>query len=117
MGDTPNTAGTKEVPMPWREASPMDQRTQFIADHLRDTGSITEGRRDMKDPNKGTATFCAPNIDPDFAISQHSLANLICPELRYRAAAAPTRAHTAVVSSITPGRRPSRCPRRDSEKQ
>ncbi len=74
MGDTPNTAGTKEVPMPWREASPMDQRTQFIADHLRDTGSITEGRRDMKDPNKGTATFCAPNIDPDFAISQHSLA-------------------------------------------
>ena len=22
--------------MPWREASPMDQRTQFIADHLRD---------------------------------------------------------------------------------
>jgi hypothetical protein len=20
--------------MPWREASPMDQRTQFIADHL-----------------------------------------------------------------------------------
>jgi putative transposase len=28
--------------MPWREASPMDQRTQFIADHLRDTLSITE---------------------------------------------------------------------------
>jgi transposase len=34
--------GTKEVPMPWKEASPMDQRTQFIADHLRDTLSITE---------------------------------------------------------------------------
>ena len=28
--------------MPWREASPMDQRTRFIADHLRDAGSITE---------------------------------------------------------------------------
>jgi putative transposase len=28
--------------MPWRDASPMDQRTQFIADHLRDTLSITE---------------------------------------------------------------------------
>jgi putative transposase len=28
--------------MPWREASPMDQRTQFIADHLRDAWSITE---------------------------------------------------------------------------
>jgi putative transposase len=28
--------------MPWREASPMDQRTQFIADDLRDVLSITE---------------------------------------------------------------------------
>src|SRR5438046_1532008 len=28
--------------MPWREASPMDQRTQFIADFLRDTLTITE---------------------------------------------------------------------------
>jgi hypothetical protein len=28
--------------MPWREASPMDQRTQFIADHLREVWSITE---------------------------------------------------------------------------
>jgi hypothetical protein len=28
--------------MPWREASPMDQRTQFVADHLRDVMSITE---------------------------------------------------------------------------
>jgi putative transposase len=28
--------------MPWREASPVDQRTQFIADHLRDMLSITE---------------------------------------------------------------------------
>ena len=28
--------------MPWTEASPMDQRTQFTADHLRDWGSITE---------------------------------------------------------------------------
>src|SRR5437867_7216110 len=28
--------------MPWKEASPMDQRTQFIADHLRDVRSITE---------------------------------------------------------------------------
>jgi putative transposase len=28
--------------MPWREASPMDQRTQFIADHLRDMLSLTE---------------------------------------------------------------------------
>ena len=28
--------------MPWRETSPMDQRTQFIADHLRDLLSITE---------------------------------------------------------------------------
>jgi transposase-like protein len=39
MGDT---QGTKEVPMPWRAASPMDQRTQFIADFLRDALSITE---------------------------------------------------------------------------
>ena len=28
--------------MPWRETSPMDQRTQFIADHLRETQTITE---------------------------------------------------------------------------
>jgi transposase-like protein len=28
--------------MPWREASPMDQRTQFIADYLRDALAITE---------------------------------------------------------------------------
>ena len=28
--------------MPWRETSPMDQRTQFIADYLRDTLSVTE---------------------------------------------------------------------------
>ena len=28
--------------MPWSEASPMDQRTQFIADYLRDTLSVTE---------------------------------------------------------------------------
>ena len=28
--------------MPWRETSPMDQRTQFIADHLRDSRTITE---------------------------------------------------------------------------
>lgn len=28
--------------MPWSETSPMDQRTQFIADYLRDTLSITE---------------------------------------------------------------------------
>jgi transposase-like protein len=36
------TERPEEVPMPWREASPMDQRTRFIADHLRDAGSITE---------------------------------------------------------------------------
>ena len=28
--------------MPWRETSPMDQRTRFIADHLRETQTITE---------------------------------------------------------------------------
>jgi transposase len=28
--------------MPWKEASPVDQRTQFIADFLRDALSITE---------------------------------------------------------------------------
>src|SRR2546426_8382739 len=28
--------------MPWRDASPMDQRTQFIADYLRDSLAITE---------------------------------------------------------------------------
>lgn len=28
--------------MPWRETSPVDQRTHFIADHLRDVWSITE---------------------------------------------------------------------------
>jgi putative transposase len=28
--------------MPWRETSPMDQRTRFIADHLRATHTITE---------------------------------------------------------------------------
>jgi putative transposase len=28
--------------MPWRDASPMDQRTQFIADHLRESLSITD---------------------------------------------------------------------------
>ena len=28
--------------MPWSETSPMDQRTQFMADYLRDTLSITE---------------------------------------------------------------------------
>ena len=28
--------------MPWRKTAPMDQRTQFIADHLRETQTITE---------------------------------------------------------------------------
>src|SRR2546428_2130688 len=28
--------------MPWRDASPMDQRMQFIADYLRDSLAITE---------------------------------------------------------------------------
>jgi transposase-like protein len=28
--------------MPWKEASPMDERTQFIADYLRDVLSISE---------------------------------------------------------------------------
>src|SRR5207245_469323 len=28
--------------MPWRNASPIDQRTQFIADYLRDSLAITE---------------------------------------------------------------------------
>lgn len=28
--------------MPWRESSPMDQRTQFIADYLRETLAVTE---------------------------------------------------------------------------
>src|SRR5687768_16566454 len=28
--------------MPWREASPMDEKTQFIADHLRGVLSTTE---------------------------------------------------------------------------
>src|SRR6266850_1991097 len=28
--------------MPWRNTAPMDQRTQFIADHLHETQTITE---------------------------------------------------------------------------
>ncbi len=28
--------------MPWRKTSPMDQKTQFIADYLRQTLSMTE---------------------------------------------------------------------------
>ena len=28
--------------MPWKETSPMDQKTQFIADYLRETFSVTE---------------------------------------------------------------------------
>ncbi len=28
--------------MPWSQTSPMDQKTQFIADYLRDSLSITE---------------------------------------------------------------------------
>ena len=28
--------------MPWKDTSPMDQRTQLIADYLRDTLSVTE---------------------------------------------------------------------------
>ena len=28
--------------MPWSQTSPMDQRTQFIADYLREVLSITE---------------------------------------------------------------------------
>ena len=28
--------------MPWSNSSPMDQKTQFIADYLRHTQSITE---------------------------------------------------------------------------
>src|SRR5215831_8238875 len=43
MGDTGNPWwGTKEVPLPWKEASATDQRPQFIADYLRDVWSITE---------------------------------------------------------------------------
>src|SRR5258705_10674002 len=32
----------KEVPMPWSQTSPMDPRTQFIADYLREVLSVTE---------------------------------------------------------------------------
>ena len=28
--------------MPWRQTSPMDQRTQFIADYLRNLLCVTE---------------------------------------------------------------------------
>jgi hypothetical protein len=28
--------------MPWRDATPMNERTQFIADHLRDVLSIVD---------------------------------------------------------------------------
>jgi transposase-like protein len=31
-----------EVPMPWSQTMPMDQRVQFIADYLRNTLSMTE---------------------------------------------------------------------------
>src|SRR5437870_10512707 len=43
MGNTRNTGrAPRRCPCRVREASPMDQRTQFIADHLRDMLSITE---------------------------------------------------------------------------
>jgi len=45
MGDRlNNTTGTnkKGVRMPWSRTSPMDQRTQFVADFLREVLSITE---------------------------------------------------------------------------
>ena len=35
--------------MPWRETSPMDQKTQFIADYLRDSLSIAELCRALRD--------------------------------------------------------------------
>src|SRR5213594_760999 len=41
MGDTQNT-GRHQGGADAVEGSPMDQRTQFIADHLRDALSITE---------------------------------------------------------------------------
>jgi len=38
--------------MPWRQMSPMDQRTQFIADHLRHTllirDSLIYGQKDIE---------------------------------------------------------------------
>src|SRR5262245_1924896 len=37
-----NSIGTPEVPMPWRETSPMDQRVRFIADYERDYASFGE---------------------------------------------------------------------------
>src|SRR6266496_4862040 len=40
-GDMGNTSGTLwRCPMPWSETSPMDQKTQFIADYLRRSLSI-----------------------------------------------------------------------------
>ena len=32
----------RRCPMPWKETSPMDQRTQLIADFLRETLTVTE---------------------------------------------------------------------------
>ena len=40
--------------MPWKETSPMDQRTQFIADFLRETLSVTE-LCDLYDVSRKTA--------------------------------------------------------------
>src|ERR1041384_7882727 len=44
MGDTfrPYCRHRRRCHMPWKESSPMDQKTQFIADYLRLTLSFTE---------------------------------------------------------------------------
>ena len=39
---TPHWRAPEEVPIPWRNTAPLDQRTQFIADHRRETQTITE---------------------------------------------------------------------------
>src|ERR1700752_579343 len=43
IGNSLDTLGhLREVPMPWSQTSRMDQRTQFIADYLRELWSVTE---------------------------------------------------------------------------
>ncbi len=47
--------------MPWREMTPMHQRTLFIADHLRGTRSVTELCAEYGIARK---TDLPPEVDP-----------------------------------------------------
>ena len=84
--------------MPWSQTSPMDQRTQFIADYLREVFTITElcdlYSVSRKTGINGSTAICAP--DPP--VSKSGLADPGCRRTpRPRRLSRPSRKRVAAI--------------------